>query len=55
MKFEFSRKIFEKYLNIKSHENPSSGSRDVARTETDGRTDGHDQANIHSSKFCERA
>jgi len=27
MKLEFSRQIFEKYSNIKFHENPSSGSR----------------------------
>jgi len=27
MKLESSRQIFEKYLNIKFHENPSSGSR----------------------------
>ena len=27
MKLEFSRQIFEKYPNIKFHENPSSGSR----------------------------
>jgi hypothetical protein len=26
MKLEFSGKIFEKYSNIKFHENPSSGS-----------------------------
>ena len=25
MKFEFSRQIFEKYSNIKFHENPSNG------------------------------
>jgi hypothetical protein len=36
MKLQFSRQIFEKYLNIKFHENPSSGSLNV----TDGRTDG---------------
>jgi hypothetical protein len=29
MKFEFSRQIFEKYSDIKFHENPSSGSRVV--------------------------
>jgi hypothetical protein len=27
MKLEFSRQVFEKYKNIKFHENPSSGSR----------------------------
>jgi len=39
MKLEFSRQIFKKYSNIKFHENPSSGSRVVARRRTDGRTD----------------
>ena len=41
MKLEFSRRIFEKYCNIKFHENPSSGSRVVPH----GRTDRHDEAN----------
>jgi hypothetical protein len=36
---EFSRQIFEKSSNIKSHENISSGSRVVACLTTDGRTD----------------
>jgi len=40
MKFEFSRKIFEKFLHIKFHENPSSGSRVVPCGRTDGRTGG---------------
>jgi hypothetical protein len=35
MKLEFSRQIFEKYSNIKFHENPSSGSRVVPRGRTD--------------------
>jgi hypothetical protein len=39
-KFEFSRRIFEKYSNIKFHENPSNGIR-VVPCERDGRTDGH--------------
>jgi hypothetical protein len=30
MKLQFSRQIFEKYSNIKFHENPFCGSRDVA-------------------------
>jgi hypothetical protein len=38
MKFEFSRHIFEKYSNIKSHENPSSGIGIVTCGETDGYT-----------------
>jgi len=37
----FSRKIFEKYSNIKFHDNPSSGSRD----DSYGRTNSHDEAN----------
>ena len=36
MKVDFSRQIFEKYSNIKFHENPSSGSRAVG---ADGQTD----------------
>jgi hypothetical protein len=32
--------MFEKYSNIKFHENPSSGSRVVPSRLTDGRTDG---------------
>jgi hypothetical protein len=53
MKLEFSRQIFEKYSNIKLHENPSSGSRVVAC----GRAymtklilAFHDFANVHTIK-----
>jgi len=35
----FSRQIFEKFSNIKFHENPSSGSRVVPCGRIDGRTD----------------
>jgi hypothetical protein len=35
MKLEFSRQIFDKYLNIKFHENPSSGSRVIPFGRTD--------------------
>ena len=35
MKLEFSRQIFEKYSNIKFHENPSSGSRVIPSGRTD--------------------
>jgi len=38
MKLEFSRQIFEKYSNIKFSEHPSSGSRVVSCSRTDGRT-----------------
>ena len=52
--------IFKKTLkHIKSHENPSSGSRVIpcGQTDgrTDGRTDGHDEANSLFSRFCEIA
>jgi len=39
MKLEFSGLIFEKYSNIKFHENPSSGRRVVPCWQTDERTD----------------
>jgi hypothetical protein len=39
MKIEFSRNIFEKYINIKFHENPSSWSRVVPCGRTNGQTD----------------
>jgi len=42
MKSEFSQKIFEKYSNIKVHENLSSGSQAVPR----GWTDRHNEAHI---------
>jgi len=38
MKLQFSRQIFEKYSNIKFHDNPSSGSRVPC-----GQTDGHEK------------
>jgi hypothetical protein len=38
MKIEFSGQIFEKYSNIKFHENPSNGSRVVQCGQTDGQT-----------------
>jgi len=39
MKFEFPRKIFEKYSNIKFYENPTSESRVVPCRHRDGRTE----------------
>jgi len=39
MKFEFSLQIFEKYSNIKIHENPSSGRQVISQK--DGRVDRH--------------
>jgi len=38
MELEFSRQIFEKFSNMKLHENPSSGSRGASC----GRADGQD-------------
>jgi hypothetical protein len=35
MKLEFYRQIFEKFSNVKFHENPSSGSRVVPCVQTD--------------------
>jgi len=49
MKLEFFRQIFEKYSNIRFHENPSSGSRVVPC----GQTERHDEANGRFSQFCE--
>jgi len=51
MKLEFYTQIFEKYSNIKFHENPSIGSRVVPC----GQTDRHDEANSWVSQFCENA
>ena len=39
MKLKFSRQTFEEYSNIKSHENPSSGSRVVPCNKTDSRNE----------------
>jgi hypothetical protein len=62
-KLEFSRQIFEKYSNIRFHENQLIGSRVVpfgpTGTQTDGRTgrqtDSYDEANSGFSQFCESA
>jgi hypothetical protein len=48
MKLEYSQNIFEKFSNIKFHENPSSGSRVV----TCGRTVRHNKVNSISSHIC---
>jgi len=48
IKLEFSRLIFEKYSNIKFHENPPSGSGVVPC----GRTDGHNEANRRFHNFA---
>jgi hypothetical protein len=53
MKPELSRQIFEKYSNIKFHENPSGGSRVVlcrrAGGQEGGRTDG--RTDTHTTKL----
>jgi hypothetical protein len=54
MKLEFSRQIFEKYSNIKFHENPSMESR-VFFMRPDGWTDRPDKVNIRFLQFCEGA
>jgi hypothetical protein len=45
LNLNFCRQIFEKYSNIKFHENPSSGNRVVPCGWTDGRTDRREEAN----------
>jgi hypothetical protein len=37
-KLDFSRLILEKYSNVKLHENPSSGSRNIPCAQKDGRS-----------------
>ena len=54
---EFSRQIFEKYSNIKFHENPSSGGPSCyLRTDgkRDSQTDRLDKANRRFSQLCKR-
>ena len=59
IKLEFSRRIFNKSLNTKFHENPSTGTRVVSCGQTDGRTDRQtdmpDEANSRFSQLCEHA
>ena len=50
IKLEFSIQIFEKYSNIKLHENPSSGSRHGPC----GQADRHNEAISRFSRFYER-
>jgi hypothetical protein len=51
MKLEFSLQIFEKYSNIKFHEEPSGGSQTVPC----GWMDSHHETNSRFSHFCECA
>jgi len=53
IKLEFYRKIFEKYSNVKFHENPSIGSGFVPCGRADRQT--NDEAIIRLLQFCERA
>jgi len=46
--------VFDKYSNIRLHENPSIGSRDFPCGQTDGRRDRHDDANGCISQFYQR-
>jgi len=55
MNFALSQQIYEKYSNIKFHENLPSGSRVVPCGQKDGRSDGYDEANSSFSQFYERA
>jgi hypothetical protein len=52
MKFEFSRQILEKVLNIKFHQNPSSGNRVVPCGQTDRRANGHDKLIVAVRNFA---
>jgi len=45
------QQIFEKYFNIKFHENPSNGN---AFFQADRQTDRHDEANSRFVQFYER-
>jgi len=50
MKLEFSGHIFDKYSNMKFHENPLSGSRVVPCRQTDRQH----EASSRFSQFCEK-
>jgi len=51
MALEYSQQIFEKYSNIKFHENPFIGCRVFLCGWKDRRIDTHDEANNGSSQF----
>jgi len=54
MKLEFSGQIFEKRLNIKFHENPSSRKQVFPRGQRlDRQTDRHKDANGRFPEFCQ--
>jgi hypothetical protein len=59
MKIEFLGKVPKKPFNIKFHQNPSNDSRVIqvdGQTDrrSEGRTNGHDEANGRFSQFHER-
>ena len=54
-KLEFSRQVFEKYSNIKFHENPFSGSQTVLCGLPDTQKDRLNEAVSRFSKFCEHS
>ena len=55
MTHAFSWQIFEKYSDIKLHENPSIGNRVVSCGQTERETDVQDESNSHFSLFCANA
>ena len=59
MKLDFSRQIFEKYRNIKFHENPLSEAESFygtdRQTQTDRQTEKHGESNSRFSQFFESA
>ena len=52
MKLEFSRWSFEKYLNVKFRENPSSGSRVIPCSSSEGQTDRQREMTKLIAAFC---
>jgi len=53
MKHEYFVRIFEKYSNIKFHDNPPSGNQVVKRGQGDGLTD-MARLRVAVYNFCER-
>jgi hypothetical protein len=48
MELEFSQQTYEKFCNIKFHENPST---ETPEKRTDGGADNHNEANSRFSQF----
>jgi len=56
MQIEFSRQIFEKYFNIKFHENSPNGAELFhVEGQTERRTNIHDEDKTRISLFCNGA